>query len=63
MTLKPGKIHVLADVISRAPHVMEKIDDGLICVEQSLSSVRFGRVARALARRGRISLDIETGRV
>ena len=30
---------------------------------QSLSSVHFGGVSRALARRGRISLESETGRV
>ena len=33
----------------------------IIAVVQSLSSVHFGGVARALARRGRISLESETG--
>ena len=31
ITLKPGKIHFLRDLLSRATHVMEKIDDGLLC--------------------------------
>ena len=41
----------------------ELIPRPLATVVQSLSSMHFGGVARALARRGRISLESETGRV
>ena len=40
ITLKPGKMHVLGDVLSRAPHVMEKIDDGLLCNDVEVSFVK-----------------------
>ena len=40
ITLKPGKIHVLGAVLSRAPHVMEKIDDGLLCNDVEVPFVK-----------------------
>ena len=43
--------------------IFQIIGKGDDIVVQSLSSVHFGGVARARARRGRISLESETGRV
>ena len=40
ITLKPGKIHVLGDVLSRAPHIMEKIDDGSLCNDVEVPFVK-----------------------
>ena len=44
ITLKPGNIHVLGDVLSRAPHVMEKIEEGALCNDVEVPYIRHDDV-------------------
>ena len=44
VTLKPGIIHVLGDVLYRAPHVVETIDDGLLCKDVEVPFVKHENV-------------------
>ena len=50
-------------VIGESLHVAVIIESSLADCSAIPSSVHFGGVARARARRGRISLESETGRV